>query len=209
MPRRSVLDHLARLYAASDDPWDHRTSPYEAAKYQATLDAIGPGPFSSALEIGCGNGTLTRRLAPRCRRLTALEATPAAAALARRDLADLDHVSVLDAVAPRDLPDGPFDLVLMSEVLYFLTPRDIAQLGAWLRRHATGPVIAVNWTGPTAEELDGPGAIALLARVLGAPRTTDHGRYRIDRFAVAAPSTLAEDQAPDEGDAQSHRKGAP
>lgn len=182
MPRPSVLDHLARLYAASDDPWDHRTSPYEAAKYQATLEAIGVGPFDNALEIGCGNGSLSRRLAPRCRRLTAMDVTPAAVAAARRHLADLPHVAVIRAMAPQGLPDGPFDLVLLSEVLYFLTPDDIALLGGWLLTHATGRVVAVNWTGPTDEELDGLRAVALLAKAIGQPATTDQGDYRIDVF---------------------------
>lgn len=182
MPRKSVLDHLARIYAQGDDPWNHRTSPYEAAKYAATLDAIGPGPFGHALEIGCGNGTLSRRLAPRCRRLTAMDVTPAAVQAARRHLADLPHAAVVAGMAPRDLPDGSFDLVLLSEVLYFLTPHDIARLGDWLQGHATGRIVAVNWTGPTDEELDGPRAVALLAGAIGQPGTTEHEGYRIDVF---------------------------
>ena len=73
MPLSETLAHLAGLYAASEDPWNHRSSPYEAAKYEATLAAIGPGPFENALEIGCGNGELARRLAPRCRRECVLD----------------------------------------------------------------------------------------------------------------------------------------
>lgn len=182
MPRPSVLDHLARLYAASDDPWNHRNSPYEAAKYAATLDAVGPGPFAHALEIGCGNASLSRRLASRCDRLTAMDVTPAAVDAARKELSSLPHVAVVQGMAPRDLPDASFDLILLSEVLYFLTPDDIAALGTWLHAHAAGRVVAVNWTGPTDEELDGPRAVALLAETLGFPRTADHGRYRIDVF---------------------------
>ena len=51
MPSRDVLDHLSGLYATSDDPWQHRTSPYEAEKFKRTLAAIGPDPFAEALEI--------------------------------------------------------------------------------------------------------------------------------------------------------------
>lgn len=182
MPRKDTLDHLTRLYAASDDPWNHRSSAYEAAKYAASLTAIGPGPFREALEIGCGNGTLAVQLAPRCARLTVMECIPAAALSARRALAPLPQARVIEGAAPGDLPDLRPDLVLLSEVLYFLTPAEIAELGQWLAHRATGPVIAVNWTGPTDEALDGAGAVALLAGVLGTPATTDHGRYRIDRF---------------------------
>ncbi len=182
LPHKDTLDHLTRLYAASDDPWDHRTSAYEAAKYAATLREIGPGPFREALEIGCGNGTLAARLAPRCSRLTVMDCIPAAAQSARRALADLPQVRVIQGAAPADLPDLRPDLVLLSEVLYFLTPAEIAALGRWLTDRARGPVIAVNWTGPTDEPLNGAQAVALLAHSLGAPDSTDHGDYRIDRF---------------------------
>ena len=36
------------------------------------------------------------------------------------------------------------------------------------------------------EALDGPGAVAHLARVLGPPRTSLHEGFRIDRFGRAA-----------------------
>jgi trans-aconitate methyltransferase len=182
LPPKDILDHLTRLYAASDDPWDHRTSPYEARKYAATLSAIGPGPFPEALEIGCGNGTLARQLAPRCTRLTVMDCIPAAVRSARQALAGQRHVTVIEGAAPRDLPRLRPDLVVLSEVLYFLTPDEIEALGLWLRASARGPVIAVNWTGPTDEPLNGPQAVALLAGVLGMPTTDDRQDYRIDIF---------------------------
>ncbi len=184
MPDRNTTRHLTGLYAASDDPWDHRTSPYESAKYAATLDAIG-GPFVHALEIGCGNGTLARRLAPLCQQLTLVELIPAAADLARQAV---PTATVLQGAAPDILPDIRPDLILLSEVLYFLTGDEIARLGAWILAHSTGPVVAVNWTGPTDEVLDGPRAVALLARVLGPADTTHHDRFRIDVFKEPAPA---------------------
>lgn len=190
MPRKDVLDHLSRLYAASDDPWNHRESCYEVEKYDTTLAAIGMGPFDNVLEIGCGNGTLARRLAPRCRQLTAIECIPAAAALARTALADMTQAQVIEGTAPRDLPDIRPDLVLLSEVLYFLTSCEISGLGRWLISHATGIVIAVNWSGATDEPLDGAGAIAMLADILGPPITDDRGFYRIDLFHPARSRNL-------------------
>ncbi|QDA36433.1 methyltransferase domain-containing protein (plasmid) [Paracoccus liaowanqingii] len=182
LPRKDTLDHLTRLYQASDDPWDHRTSAYEAGKYAATLSALGPGPFLEALEIGCGNGTFAGQLAPRCTRLTVMDCIPAAIGSARRALAPLAQVTVIEGAAPQDLPRLRPDLVVLSEVLYFLTPDEIAELGRWLRDHATGPVIAVNWTGPTDEPLDGASAVALLASSLGPGATDLHDGFRIDRF---------------------------
>lgn len=134
MPLKDTLEHLGRLYAASDDPWNHRGSAYEAAKYDAAL-------------------------------------------------ADLPHARVVWGAASEGLPDLRPDLVVMSEVLYFLTPVEIATLGAWLRARAARPVIAVNWTGPTDEPLDGPQAMAILQGVLGPSATTAGAGYRIDLFA--------------------------
>lgn len=180
MPHRDTLAHLSRLYAASEDPWNHRSSPYEAAKFRETLSAIGPGPFREALEIGCGNGELARRLAPRCRRLTAMDCIPAAAAAARRILAGFSQATVLQGCAPDDLPGIRPDLVLLSEVLYFLTPSEISTLGGWLNRNAAGPVVAVNWTGPTDERLNGAEAVGLLGQTLIMAQTRHFPRFRLD-----------------------------
>jgi len=183
LPSENVLVHLTRLYAFNEDPWHHRTSAYEAGKYAATLDVIGPGPFNEALEVGCGNGTLATLLAQRCQRLTVMECIPAAMALARRALAAHNNLTFIEGAAPDALPDMQPDLILLSEVLYFLTPDDILQLGNWLLVHATGPVVAVNWTGPTDEQLDGNAAISLLSQTLGDPAMQSHKGFRIDIFS--------------------------
>ena len=54
------------LYAADPDPWDFETSPYEAAKYDATIAALEGRRFASGLEIGCSIGVLTDRLRAHC-----------------------------------------------------------------------------------------------------------------------------------------------
>ena len=48
------------LYAGKDDPWGFATSPYEQAKYAATLEALATTRFASAFEVGCSIGVLTR-----------------------------------------------------------------------------------------------------------------------------------------------------
>lgn len=157
MPTEATLAHLAALYAADPDPWGHLTRPYERRKHRETVAAAGPGPFAEAVEIGCGNGALAVGLAPLCRRLTALEAIPAALAGARPRLAPHPHVTLIHGRAPHDLPDLRPDLVVLSEVLYFLTPGDVDALAAWIASRITprGRVVAANWTGPTGEALSG------------------------------------------------------
>ena len=40
MPQRATAESFERLYAASSDPWDYDSSPYEREKYTATLAAL-------------------------------------------------------------------------------------------------------------------------------------------------------------------------
>ena len=67
-----------QLYRDDIDPWGS-TSPYERAKYQATLAACGPGR-SPRLELGARSGCSRPRCAPRCRALLALDGAPTAVA---------------------------------------------------------------------------------------------------------------------------------
>ncbi len=170
MPRDATRDHLARLYAANPDPWGHDSRPYEQAKYDATLAAVGAGPFRTGLEIGCGNGALSLRLAPLCDSLTAIEMIPAALASARERLSIHPHVRLVEGAAPADLPPIAPDLIVLSEVLYFLTRSEIDGLARWISAHARPDcrLVAVNWTGTTGEALTGAAAMGRLRRGLRA-----------------------------------------
>lgn len=142
--------YFEELYRASPDPWDLATSPYEADKYAATVAALGDRRFADGLEVGCSIGVLTGLLAARCDRLLAMDAAPAAVAAARERLAGVPGVTVERRRAPDELPAGPFDLIVCSEVLYYL---DLPLLReAWGRlRDALAPggaLLAVHWTGP-------------------------------------------------------------
>ena len=182
MPLESTLRHLTSLYAGCDDPWNHRASPYEQSKFAATLAAVGEGPFRNALEIGCGNGTLLALLAPRCDRLTGVDCIPRAVTLARKAVAEHPHVDVLEACIPEKLPALQTDLVLLSEVLYFLGEAEIRQLAAWLLARRPR-IVCVNWLGSTDEDQDGTSAMRTFQSAFGSSgRTTLHDSYRIDVF---------------------------
>ena len=95
-------------------------SEYERVKYDATLSACGPGPFESALELGGSIGVFSARLAERCETLTTIDFSPTAVAAAREQLGRL-------APRPRDrrrdpgaIAAGRHDLVVASEILYYL-----------------------------------------------------------------------------------------
>ncbi len=174
------------LYAADPDPWRFASSLYERAKYRATLAALPAGRFGSALEIGCSIGVMTRMLARRCDRLLAIDAAEAALRHARRRRRGLAGVRVQRRTVPEEWPGGRFDLIVVSEVLYFLPANDLVRVAelAWRSLLPGGVLLLVNWTGPTGTALGGvQAASALLARLRGRLRPirrTLQPRYRLD-----------------------------
>ena len=180
-----------RLYARDRDPWDFETSPYEQGKYADTLAQLGDRRFASALELGCSIGVLSQKLAARCDRLLSLDLAEAALERARLRCAGFEQVRFQRATLPRDWPEGRFDLILISEMLYFLSPPDIAQLAARsLEAAMPGCVILlVNWTGPTDTPTTGDEAAALFREACGdlvAEAPLLRQGYRLDRLETAA-----------------------
>jgi SAM-dependent methyltransferase len=146
MPRMSLADFEAR-YRQDPDPWGYTSSDYEQAKYAATLDACGHGPFGAALELGASIGVFSSMLAPRCSRLTTVDAAPTAVDAARGRLARLPHVRVLLGSIPTAIPDEGFDLVVASEILYYLSGAELdSTLGVLQTRLLPGGrLVAVHW----------------------------------------------------------------
>jgi hypothetical protein len=134
-------------YRADPDPWSYTTSEYERSKYAATLAACGSGPFRSALELGSSIGVFSALLAPRCRSLVTIDAAPTAVAQARRRLAGQQTVATVQGPIPRAIPPRAYDLVVASEILYYLDEETLSATLDTLER-LTGPgarLVAVHW----------------------------------------------------------------
>lgn len=178
--------YFEALYAADPDPWKFRTSDYEAAKYAATLEALPRPHYGSVLEVGCSIGVLTRMLAPRCGGLLAVDGSARALADARRHCAGLPQVVFERREVPRQWPRGAFDLILFSEVLYYLDEADLAETARRTLRalRPGGEVLLVHWTGTTDYPLSGDAAVegfmAATVPPLDAARGTRAERYRLD-----------------------------
>jgi SAM-dependent methyltransferase len=127
---RQVIDAAGfeAMYQHDIDPWNYAASPFEAYKRGVLLRACGPGPFGRALELACGTGATSRALASRCLRLTALDSSATAIAEARRAAGEGSRVAYRRGLLPRDMPRGPFDLIVASEILYYLRPEDLRRL---------------------------------------------------------------------------------
>ena len=143
--------YFVDLYEADDDPWAYRSSAYEAAKYGHTLQALPRERYGAALEIGCSVGVLTAALAERCDALLGIDVAPAALEHAREWCERLPHVEIAQAGVPGETPEGPFDLVVMSEVGYYLSPADLDTLRRQIAEALAtgGHLILVHWTGET------------------------------------------------------------
>lgn len=168
MGRMTAADFEAR-YRTEGDPWGYETSAYERDKYRATLAACGKGPFASALELGASIGVFSALLAPRCRSLVTVDAAPTAVAAARRRLAGHDGVTIVQGAIPDAIPRCDYDLVVASEILYYLDePTLEATLGVLEQAMAPGArLVAVHWRPPGPERpFD---AAAVHARVRGLP----------------------------------------
>lgn len=161
----STVD-FERRYREDPDPWGYEHRPYERDKYAATLAACGDGPFASALELGGSIGVFSARLAPRCAQLLTIDLAPTAVAAARRRLAPFPHAHALVGRLPDDLPPGRYDLVVASEVLYYMTETAVRATLARLEPMLAGAgrVVAVHWRPAGPERpMDAAGAHALVA----------------------------------------------
>lgn len=178
-------EYFDALYERSSDPWDFETSDYERGKYARTLAALGDRRFGRALEVGCSIGVFTAQLAERCDELLAVDVSETAVLAARERTARWTGVVVQRRSLPEETPDGPFDLVVCAEVLYYFSaPLVRRTLDALTdRMPAGGLLLAVHWTEPTSTyPLAGQEVHRLLRSHprLELRRGESHPRYRLD-----------------------------
>lgn len=114
-------------FARNDDPWSTYTNRDEALKRRAILHAMGPGPWGRVLELAAGNGSNSAAIAPRALRLDATEATSSGVALVAKAVAGRSRARAIQLVVPALLPRPRYDAVLVAEVLYYMTARDMAE----------------------------------------------------------------------------------
>ncbi len=187
MTGRLDREYFEELYANSGDPWNFETSDYEREKYRRTLDALGDRRFRRALEAGASIGVFTEMLAGRCDEVLAVDVSEKAVAAARERLDGLEHVRVERRTLPEEMPEGPFDLIVASEVLYYF-PREemLAMLEGFEAALAPGgALLAVHWRRETRTyPLQGDEVHDLLAAhtSLALTQSVAEPDYRLDLF---------------------------
>lgn len=166
-------EYFDELYGDDPDPWGFESRWYERRKYDLTLASLPRRRYLRAFEPGCSLGVLTEQLADRTEELLAWEPHRATAARAEARSAHLDHVTVEVAAIPDRWPDATFDLVVVSEVAYYLDDDALAHLVDRLDGSLAdgGDLVAVHWDGPTDYPQTAVAVHQALAAIAGlAPR---------------------------------------
>jgi 2-polyprenyl-3-methyl-5-hydroxy-6-metoxy-1,4-benzoquinol methylase len=107
--------------------WDHNRW------YHRLLLAQVPPDAARVLEVGCGAGTLARRLAAQASSVDAVDCSPAMIAAAA-EAAPSNLALHLADLRTADLPDGYYDAVVSSAVLHHLPlPEVLPRMARWVR----------------------------------------------------------------------------
>ncbi|MDR6711537.1 hypothetical protein J2W83_001131 [Pseudomonas hunanensis] len=169
--------YFAELYADNDDPWAFRTRWYERRKRELVMASLPRQYYEWVFEPACANGELSVLLADRCASLLCQDLDPTAVNLARERLSAVSHASVELGRLPADWPGQSFDLIVLSEVGYYLNPTDWLQVieQSVASLDDDGGLLACHWRHPIAGcPQDGRAVHDLLARHLPLYRVFRH-----------------------------------
>lgn len=194
MPQSVGPEFFEAIFARDLDPWGFETSEYERAKYADTLHHLPRARYHCGLEIGCATGVLSGLLADRCQQFLGVDFSEIALAEARRKHAARDRLAFARLHFPLEAPAGRYDLIVLSEVLYFMTSTDVAATAAVVSRLAEpgATLMLVHWLGQSKDHvLSGDEAVetfvaaatdfaAVTARVI-------REGYRLDVLATGEP----------------------
>ena len=164
------------LYERHEDPWGYTSRWYEERKRALTLASLPERRYETVLEIGSSIGVLAEALAERAERLLAIDVSAAAVERAARRLAPLPHVRVERHDITARVPQGSFDLIVLSEVGYYLGAVALDEVLRGVRDalSPSGELVTVHWRHPVAGlELDGDAVQAAVGR-LGLHRLVRH-----------------------------------
>lgn len=191
----SIERYFGELYK-QEDPYGYRDRWYEARKRSLLMAVLTKRHFADAWELGCSNGELSAALAARCDTLLATDLSARAAELARLRTAALGNVTVLQASHPREWPSGQFELIVFSEVGYFLTPAVLVDCVGRMRESLApgGLLVACHWQHPFAEARTAPAEVhGIVHTRIGLPQMFRYGDadFLLEAWSDASASIAA------------------
>lgn len=198
VPRDTALDDL---HARTADPWGVNSRWYERRKRDLLLAMLPRRRFRQGVEIGGSTGALAAGLADRCDTLLVLDSSSHAAQAARLRLGAHPRARVQVAAVPRDWPTPPttgFDLVVLSEAGYFLSPADLDALIGRIQADlaADGVLILCHWRHAVRGwPLDGPDVHDAFIRSAVRPVIARYTDRDAELLVLADPGCLPDPQA--------------
>jgi SAM-dependent methyltransferase len=128
------------VYRESNDPWAS-ASPryrYQGLKYDRLVALLPERRFTNVLDLGCGLGLLSQKLAGRADHVLGMDIAESAVERARVRAAAFPNLR-FEAGDILNLPPtllGKFDLIVVADVLYYLSPLNDAVLQSVIQRIA-------------------------------------------------------------------------
>ncbi len=103
------------------DRWHFASSEYEQLKYARQMELLSDRRYGRVLEIGCAAGVFTRMLAGIADTVVGIDIAPSAIALASAgEIPPTVEFKVANAMEFDVIAKGPWDLIVMSETIYYL-----------------------------------------------------------------------------------------
>ncbi|WP_420605496.1 class I SAM-dependent methyltransferase [Novosphingopyxis sp.] len=128
MSKPITIEGFEQKFAGDSDPWGTFVIRDEANKRAAIRHALGTRMAGRTLELACGNGSNSIMLARRTLRLIACDGAPSAVSLTAERLKKTPNAVVQHCKLPEGLPRKVFDRMVAAEILYYLSPSDLAKL---------------------------------------------------------------------------------
>ncbi len=155
--------YFEQLFAGNDDPWAFRTRWYEKRKREVLLASLPRQHYRRIFEPACANGELSAALAERTTSLLCQDLDSTAVHLASERLRPWRNAHVSKGCLPEDWPSGEFDLIVLSEIGYYLDSHQWLEVlqraraslssdGALLLCHWLHPIDGCPQTGRQAHE---------------------------------------------------------
>ncbi len=186
------------MFTRSEDPWAFKSRWYEARKRAITLACLTAPRYGLAYEPGCANGELSAALASRCDSLIVSDGSATAVSLARARTSALANVEVRLAWVPNEWPEERFDLIVISELGYFLGASALDTLAAKAKASLQpgGSILACHWRrGSDDCEMNGDDVHHRLEQQLAMPKLCHvmEADFRIDVWCTS-PRSVAEQE---------------
>lgn len=168
-PGERAKSYFDQLWSTGD-PWALETADYDQQKDDYLLTLLTDRRYKRALEVGCGGGTFSAKLTRVVDDLVAVDVSALAIEAARERDEPLDAVTfrVANIMDYDVVGEGPWDLVVLSETIYYV---------GWLY-----PYFDVAWLAHQLFAATRPGGRLLLVNTEGGERHYLHQRWILQTY---------------------------